>query len=80
MDINTKVSLGKQAVEDLELPSTVIINDEDLINQDDELALEEYLGDMLSDKYGFCHNGFKYQVDKDKKIITITDIEWDISD
>lgn len=30
--------------------------------EDDDTELSDYLSDWLSDEYGFCHNGFNYQV------------------
>lgn len=30
--------------------------------EDDDTDLSDYLSDWLSDEYGFCHNGFNYQV------------------
>lgn len=29
---------------------------------EDDTELSDYLSDWLSDEYGFCHNGFNYQV------------------
>lgn len=31
-------------------------------SEDDYTDLSDYLSDWLSDEYGFCHNGFNYQV------------------
>lgn len=30
--------------------------------EDDDTDLSDYLSDWLSDEYGYCHNGFNYQV------------------
>ena len=30
--------------------------------EDNDTDLSDYLSDWLSDEYGYCHNGFNYQV------------------
>ena len=60
------------------LPTTVVINEIDK-NDEDFLADEsEYISDLLTDMYGFCHNGFKYQIIDGGAICT--DIDWDIDE
>jgi hypothetical protein len=41
----------------------------------DEWKKQEAISDFLSDKYGFCHKGFKYE--QTNNVIHITHIEWD---
>lgn len=44
---------------DVELPSELeVVVPEDSYNCDKE---EDYISYWLSDKYGFCHNGFMYK-------------------
>lgn len=42
------------------LPQEVIY--EGYICEEDEDEIDEILGDYLSDKWGFCHYGFKFEV------------------
>ena len=80
-DWDTVLGLIERVFSDLPvLPTTVILklsdadkNDEDFL--DDE---SEYISDLLTDKYGFCHNGFKYEIVGDDVICT--DIDWDIDE
>jgi hypothetical protein len=32
------------------------------VPEDNDTDLSDYLSDWLSNEYGFCHNGFNYQV------------------
>lgn len=42
------------------LPDEAVINiNPDEVENEDELS--DYLGDLLSDNLGFCHNGFQYE-------------------
>lgn len=41
--------------EDVDLPSELTIEVPDDVEQDD---IEEYIGDKISDKTGFCHIGY----------------------
>ena len=45
---------------------------------EDREELEETISDLLSDNYGFLHNGFNYVETEDEVIIT--DIAWEIDD
>lgn len=45
--------------EDLMLPKEFTT---DVPAPEDDTDLSDYLSDWLSDEYGFCHNGFNYQV------------------
>lgn len=40
--------------------------------------LDEIISDYLSDNYGYCHNGFQFDVDGDT--IYIYDIKWDMTE
>lgn len=46
------------------LPKKVIvtITDYDVEDLNDEEEVEEYIADYLSDEYGYCHNGFDYNI------------------
>lgn len=46
-------------------------------NINDDEWMEQYLNDYLSDKYGYCIEGYNWEVENDK--IIITDIYWDTS-
>ena len=46
--------------EELNLPSEIKL-DETFINE----ALADYIGDWLSDKYGYCHDGFEIKVSEE---------------
>lgn len=39
--------------------------------------LEETMNNYLSDTYGWCMNGYNYEIDGD--IIHITNIDWDLT-
>lgn len=63
-------------MEEVKLPKEVEIDAKELdFDGRDE---DEVIGDYLSDKYGFCHFGFKFEKDGDK--IQVSDIEWDTSE
>ena len=32
------------------------------VPEEDDFDIEDYLSDWLSDEYGFCHNGFSYEI------------------
>ena len=40
--------------------------------------IEEVIDDYLGDEYGYCVEGYRWEVDGDK--IKITNIEWDLTD
>ena len=46
--------------EELNLPSEIKL-DETFINE----ALADYIGDWLSDEYGYCHDGFEIKVSEE---------------
>lgn len=72
------------------LPTTITLDRNDIedngfnVYNDDEL--DEALGEYLSDEYGYCHEGFNYNVVWDKflpdqpKEIKITNIKWDTTE
>ena len=41
--------------------------------------MEELIADALSNEYGFCVNGFHYEVDEDHNL-HVYDIDWDVSE
>lgn len=71
---------------ELMLPREVKISLEELEAKHEKLhgrklseeALDEFLGDYLSDEYGYCHFGFDYDIDFKNDIIICKNIEWDI--
>lgn len=56
------------------LPNKVIIKNE-LIDKYTAEALCDAINEYLSDKYGYCNNGYNYDVK-----IEITNIDWDLED
>lgn len=67
--------------DDIELPSSVLIDPEALFGPGavvfDDDDIEEDISNYLSDTYGFLHFGFSYYVDDDG--IHVENIEWDTS-
>lgn len=72
--------------DDLGLPREVEVSIGELDFDGDFVDLEDYeiddvLSDYLSNKYGFCHYGFKWKGNpKDAEKIICYDIDWDTSD
>jgi hypothetical protein len=64
------------------LASQLQLDTDDIADDEDEL--EEELSDYLSDTYGFCHNGFNFEVvrneDGEPSEFIITNIDWDTTD
>jgi len=63
-----------------EMPETITLSKSELLKDYDETAFdfEDMLSEYITD-YGLCcHTGFNYTIEGDT--ITITDIEWDLSD
>ena len=52
----------------------IIIKEEELQDFNNEIHQEiaDWVNDYISDKTGFCHKGFKFE-------INVTNIEWDKS-
>lgn len=53
-----------ESLEECRLPSTVIMLDapEQALRSQDVNDMEEAISTTLSDAYGFCHGGFKWEV------------------
>ena len=70
--------------EELGLPKDVDIQIDDelreFISNSDKDGFEEYISNYLSDKYGFCHFGWNYDIDANEDCVHVTDIDWDTSD
>ena len=47
---------------------------------DDEDSLSDIVSDYLSNEFGFCHKGFSLDIDKEKKLVVASEIQWDYSD
>ena len=63
------------------LPKEVTVTREDL-GIDSQTALSdviEALSDYLSNTYGFCHNGFDYEL-LDSRTIQAYNIQWDTTE
>ena len=67
--------------DDYGLPISFIIKLDDveyqeMVDSEDE---EEYISNYITNEYGYCHNGFKYEfIDDD--IIQVYDVQWDVDD
>lgn len=59
------------------LPGSVLV-DVDSSDFESTDELEEYLSDLLSDEYGFCHGGYKYEVSENG--VLISNIDWDVDE
>ena len=71
----------KEGYPEYGLPDTVVININDLdYSPEDGDILDDVIGDYLSDRYGFCHYGFDYSTDAATGDITVTNIDWDVSE
>lgn len=64
------------------LASQLQLDTDDIADDEDEL--EEEISDYLSDTYGFCHNGFNYEVVRNENgepsEFIVTNIDWDTTD
>ena len=63
------------------LPTEIVVLSVDIDaywEQLDEYEQEDAISDFLSDKFGFCHNGFSYEEIGEQ--IRITNIQWDEDD
>lgn len=47
--------------EETDLPSKIVFNFKDK-HVFDDIDIDEFLSDILSDEYGFCVNGFQYEI------------------
>jgi hypothetical protein len=62
--------------EEIGLPSEVEIPFKDIFDMNDA---EDAISEWLSDKYGFCTYGAKYEPNVEKKVFLVTEIEWDLN-
>lgn len=60
---------------DLGLPFEVEVPLDDLNVED----IKEDLNDWLAEKFNYCTYGFNFIIKKEKGVVIVTDIEWDIS-
>ena len=62
------------------LPSVVKIKLSKETKEDEDFLSDEceYISDLLTEKYGFCHRGFTYAIMEDEVICT--GVEWDIDE
>lgn len=64
-DVDDPEFPGQTALE-LGLPDAMTVELEDGLDDDEA---EEFISDEITDTYGFCHNGFKYEkIEKIEKI------------
>ena len=59
---NIHISNIKWDTDEEGLPTSVILNVEDWASGTDEAQIEDWISDYLSDEYGFCHQGFDFEV------------------
>lgn len=64
------MKLPKNVKIDDELLSKILIDDEHVYQM-----IDESITNYLSDKYGYCINGYMYRIN-----IDVTQIEWDMED
>ena len=65
---------------DVDLPDEVTISASEDLNMDENEEYEEeeisdMISDYLTDTYDYCHNGFEWEKDGDK--IMVSNIDWD---
>lgn len=70
----------KEDYEEYGLPTSfsVLLSDaekEEMADSEDE---EEFVSDYITNKYGFCHNGFNYEIVGDELIVN--NVQWDIDE
>lgn len=58
----------------MKLPESITMT-EDQFDDDIFEEISEYVSDYLSNKYGFCHEGFEITMN-----IQVSNIKWDISE
>jgi len=62
---NIKWDTDGENPRDLNLPKSVYTTEEEIgydVDKGDEDGLADFVGDWLSDTYGFCHFGFRVRV------------------
>lgn len=80
-DWDTIVKLIEEVFDDTPiLPSSVelLLTDDDKSDEDFLEDESEYISDLLTDKFGFCHNGFDYEIIGNT--VFCTNIQWDIDE
>lgn len=81
-DWNTILGLIEEVFKDspTQLPYSVTLHLTENDKKDDAFLDDEseYISDLFTDKYGFCHNGFKYEIKGNTAVCT--NIAWDIDD
>lgn len=45
-----------------------------------EDVADEFIAEYLSDTYGYLNRSFKYEEDEDRKVIIVSEIDWEIDD
>ncbi len=45
-----------------------------------EDVADEFIAEYLSDKYGYLNRSFKYEEDEDRKVIIVSEIDWEIDE
>lgn len=43
-----------------------------------EDVADEFITEYLSDKYGYLNRSFKYEEEEDRKVIIVSEIDWEI--
>lgn len=59
----------------LGLPSSTELPLDDLNTED----LEDAINERLAEKFDYCNRGFNYEINEDKQVVFVTNIEWDLS-
>lgn len=83
-DLSDITEVGLDQLEELNLPERVEISPEEIKEVDrlNEEEIIEFIPNYLSNKYGYCIFGFRWEFKNgfiDDPII-VSDIDWDISD
>ena len=80
--------INGQVVEEMNeygLPTTVEIPFDEIDSEYFEYeagedVADEFIAEYLSDKYGYLNRSFKYEEDEDRKVIVVSEIEWEIDE
>lgn len=70
----------KEDYEEYGLPTSfsVLLSDAEKAEMAYSEDEEEFVSDYITNKYGFCHNGFNYDIVGDELIVS--DVQWDIDE
>lgn len=70
----------KEDYEEYGLPTSfsVLLSDAEKAEMVDSEDEEEFVSDYITNKYGFCHNGFTYEIVGDELIVS--NVQWDVDD